>query len=161
MSEATEAQAGSTLSADDRRTLAAVLDEIIPATGDGALPGAGSVVESGLVDGTLECVPPLALGLTMGLAAVRDAARARGVDRFSDLLPADRTAVLNEVGEKDPGFVPTMMFVAYTTYYRDDRVLEALGLEARAPHPKGYDMSPCDLSLLDPVRRRPKLYRDV
>jgi hypothetical protein len=33
-------------------------------------------------------------------------------------------------------------------------------MEARPPHPKGYEMAPHDLSLLDPVRRREKLYRD-
>lgn len=45
-------------------------------------------------------------------------------------------------------------------YYRDDRVLQALGLEARAPFPLGHKVEQGDWSLLDPVRRRPKLWRD-
>jgi hypothetical protein len=45
-------------------------------------------------------------------------------------------------------------------YYRDDRVLVALGLEARAPFPKGYVVEQGDWSLLDAVRKRPALWRD-
>ena len=47
----------------------------------------------------------------------------------------------------------------YMAYYSNDRVLEGLGLEPRPPHPGGYAMEPNDLTLLDDVRRRPKLYR--
>jgi hypothetical protein len=31
----------------------------------------------------------------------------------------------------------------------------------RAPFPKGFELEAGDLSLLDPVRARPKVYRDV
>jgi hypothetical protein len=68
--------------------------------------------------------------------------------------------VLNEVSAVDAGLVPSLMFVAYTTYYLEDRVIAALGLEARPPHPKGFVMGPSDPSLLAPVRARGKLYRD-
>ena len=37
-------------------------------------------------------------------------------------------------------------------YYRDDRVLRSLGLELRAPFPKGYTLEQGDWSLLDPVK---------
>lgn len=46
-------------------------------------------------------------------------------------------------------------------YYRDDRVLESLGLEARAPFPKGHSVEQGDWSLLDAVRNRPPMWRDV
>ena len=36
-------------------------------------------------------------------------------------------------------------------YYRDDRVLLALGHEARAPFPKGYEVEQGDWSLLEVV----------
>ena len=45
-------------------------------------------------------------------------------------------------------------------YYRDDRVLLSLGMEPRPPFPKGHTVEQGDWSLLDPVRRRPKLWRD-
>jgi len=40
------------------------------------------------------------------------------------------------------------------------RVLEALGHEARPPFPTGYVLEPFDAALLDPVRARPKRYRE-
>ena len=45
-------------------------------------------------------------------------------------------------------------------YYRNDRVLLALGHEARAPFPKGYTLEQGDWSLLDAVRQRPAFWRD-
>ncbi len=48
-----------------------------------------------------------------------------------------------------------------SSYYMDDRVLEALGLEARPPFPGGYNVAPSDWSMLDSVRAREKLYRQV
>lgn len=46
-------------------------------------------------------------------------------------------------------------------YYRDDRVMRALGIEPRAPYPKGRELEPGDWSLLDAVRARPRMWRDV
>jgi hypothetical protein len=46
-------------------------------------------------------------------------------------------------------------------YYRNDRVFRALGIEARAPYPKGRVLEQGDWSLLDAVRGRPRLWRDV
>lgn len=46
-------------------------------------------------------------------------------------------------------------------YYRDDRVIRALGLEPRAPFPKGHVVPAGDWSLLEAVRGRPKMWRDV
>jgi hypothetical protein len=46
-------------------------------------------------------------------------------------------------------------------YYRDDRVFHALGIEQRAPYPKGRVLEQGDWSLLDAVRGRPRLWRDV
>ena len=69
--------------------------------------------------------------------------------------------MLNEVAAVDAGLVPSLMFLAYTTYYVEDRVIAALGLEPRPPHPKGFVMGASDPALLDPVRARGKLYREV
>ena len=44
-------------------------------------------------------------------------------------------------------------------YYRDDRVMVSLGLEARPPFPKGHVVEQGDWSLLDPVRARKPFWR--
>jgi hypothetical protein len=46
-------------------------------------------------------------------------------------------------------------------YYRDDRVIRSLGLEARPPFPKGHILEQTDWSLLDPVRGRARMWRDL
>jgi hypothetical protein len=44
-------------------------------------------------------------------------------------------------------------------YYRDDRVLISLGMEARPPFPVGHVIEQGDWSLLDPVRARKPFWR--
>jgi hypothetical protein len=51
--------------------------------------------------------------------------------------------------------------VAARCYYRDDRVMRAIGMEVRAPYPLGFKVEQGDLSLLEPVRLRGKKYRDA
>ena len=50
--------------------------------------------------------------------------------------------------------------VVLAAYYRDDRVLMALGHEARAPFPKGHLVEQGDWSLLEAVKHRPQFWRD-
>ena len=50
--------------------------------------------------------------------------------------------------------------VILAAYYRDDRVLRALGHEARPPFPKGYVVEQGDWSLVDAVRTRAPFWRD-
>ena len=46
-------------------------------------------------------------------------------------------------------------------YYRDDRVMRSLGMEARPPFPGGFEVEQGDWSLLDAVRQRSPLYRNA
>ena len=55
----------------------------------------------------------------------------------------------------------TLSRVIVQCYYRDDRVVRSLGLEPGPPFPRGRTLEQGDWSLLDPVRARPKLWRDV
>ena len=148
-------------SARERDTLAAVLDQVIPPSADGRLPGAGFVAHGERFGSVIRLLPGLDLGLAGGLAACDEHARRRGAADYVSLGDADRLAVLNDVAAADAGFVPSLMFLAYTTYYVDDRVLTGLDFEPRPPHPKGFAMPDNDLSLLDPVRQRGKLWRDA
>lgn len=142
-------------SPDQLRALTAVLDTIIPPDGDGRLPGAGEI---GVADTIAQRAPELAPVVVHGLALLDELAGACG---FAELTGADRAAALNEASLQDPGFLPGLIFHTYAAYYQNGRVLEALGLEPRPPHPKGYDLEDGDFTLLDEVRRRPKLYREV
>ena len=144
----------------EERALSSVLDEIIPPRPDGRLPGAGELGLGGYIAGAAEKAPDLRTALVQGLAALGDLAGRRGSEGFAALSKADKLEVLNEVATAEPAFLPGLIFHAYAGYYQNGRVLEALGMEPRPPHPEGYAIEPSDLTLLDPVRQRPKLYRD-
>jgi hypothetical protein len=142
-------------SEDQKCVLTSVLDEIIPPSADGRLPGAGQLGLAGHVVAAMQKTPELAAMVAQGLSDLDDQARGRNASSFAALAPETKVQLLNEWG-----FVLPLTLHTFTGYYQHPRVVEALGLEARAPHPKGYHMEPNDLSLLDSVRRRPKLYRE-
>ncbi|MEE9606156.1 MAG: gluconate 2-dehydrogenase subunit 3 family protein [Myxococcota bacterium] len=156
MSAQTQAPA---FSPAEERALSSVLDEIIPPRPDGRLPGAGELGLVGYIASAVEKAPDLRPALVQGLAALGDLAGRRGSEGFATLSKADKLEVLNEVATAEPAFLPGLIFRVYAGYYQNGRVLEALGMEARPPHPEGYAIEPSDLTLLDPVRQRPKFYR--
>ena len=140
-----------------RDTLAAVLDELIPAR-DATLPGAGGLGVAEYVEARLADASAL---ISAALADLDDAARDRGAADFADLSSEERTPLLAEVGARHPGFVEGLVFHAYNGYYQNPRVAVAIGLRPGPPYPDGYELEAGDLGLLDAVRERGKLYRDV
>lgn len=142
------------LSQEQRRVLASVLDEIIPPSPDGRLPGAGSIGVGAHVEQALRQAPDLLAMVAQGLSELDEQARARHPQGFAALAQTDKVELLNQ-----QGFVLPLTLHACAGYYQDDRVVEALGLEARAPHPHGHTMAENDFTLLDGVRRRAKLFR--
>ena len=151
----------STFSPNEARTLAALLDEVIPPSGDGRLPGAGELGIGGYIEEALQGAPLSRAVLAEGLALIGELANQRNPGGFAALSSPEGLELLNEVTSRQPGFLPNVIFHTYAGYYRNGRVMEALGLEPRPPHPKGYEVEPDDLTLLEQVRQRPKLYREV
>jgi FAD/FMN-containing dehydrogenase len=147
-------------SEDQMRTLAAVLDEIIPPRSDGALPGAGTLGVGTSIEHALQHTPDIRAVVVAGLSALDSLATARHARGFATLAHAERLAVLNELASTDLGFLLTLTLHGSVGYYQNGRVLEALGHAPRPPHPDGYEVPPNDLTLLEPVRRRPKMYRE-
>src|SRR5262249_37565291 len=73
---------------------------------------------------------------------------------FAALDPTQRLRVALRLRGLGAPAVATLTRVVMQCYYRDDRVVRSLGLEARAPFPKGHVLERGDWSLLDPVRER-------
>jgi hypothetical protein len=93
----------------------------------------------------------------VALAELREISRGDFVDL--DDVGAE-AAAMELLGH--PGLATTALGRAVLQcYYRDDRVFRSLGREPRAPYPKGHELEQGDWSLLDAVRRRPKMWRDV
>ncbi len=80
---------------------------------------------------------------------------------FAELDPARRTEVAAEFRETGGAPLAALVRVVLLCYYRDDRVMQSLGLEPRPPFPLGHVVEQGDWSLLDPVRARAPMYRSV
>jgi hypothetical protein len=126
-----------------------ILDTLIPPSEDGRMPGAGSL---GISEAVAAQVPGEML--QAGLAAAGEAG-------LVDLDLSDRVEALRALDASQPGFVPTLYFMAVGAYYAHPEVLRGLGLEPRPPHPQGYAMEVGDLGALDRVRARGRLWREA
>jgi hypothetical protein len=80
---------------------------------------------------------------------------------FADVEASRRYEVVDAFRARGGNEVAALSRVVLQCYYRDDRVLVSLGIEPRPPFPKGHVLEQGDWSLLDPVRKRPKLWRDA
>jgi hypothetical protein len=129
---------------NDLRTVAAM---IVPASDAYQVPGAD--------DPAIQADMLATLG--------RDTAQvAKALDHLAKLAggplaaldDARRDAVAKEFRASGGTPATTLVRVVLQCYYRDDRVLRSLGLETRAPFPKGHVLPEGDWSLLDPVRAR-------
>lgn len=96
-----------------------------------------------------------------GLEALLTMTAAEGSTAFTELDTAAQLESVAALRSEQPVFVATFEACVAACYYRDDRVLRALDLPARAPFPEGHAVPPTDWSLLDPVRRRDPFYRKV
>ncbi len=80
---------------------------------------------------------------------------------FATLDPSRRAEVAAKLRAEGSRPVGVLSRIVLLCYYRDDRVMVSLGLEARAPFPKGHVVEQGDWSLLDPVRAREPFWRPV
>ena len=135
----------------DLRRLAALM---VPASAEYDVPGADD--ESIFAD------------IVRSLDRDRDAVRAALVllreiagDDFAGLDGSKaKTAAMTLLSREGPTMAALGRAVLQC-YYRDDRVMRALGLEPRPPYPKGHVLEQGDWTLLDVVRGRPRMWRDV
>ena len=134
---------------DDLRTVAAM---IVPASDEYKVPGAD--------DPAIQADMLATLGRDAALVkqALDHLARLAGRP-LAELDQGKRDAVATEFRATGGAAAATLVRVVLQCYYRDDRVLRSLGLELRAPFPKGYTLNEGDWSLLDPVRARSSTLR--
>ena len=129
---------------DDLRAVAAM---IIPASDEYEVPGAD--------DPAIQADMLATLGRDTALVTQALDHLARLAEKpLADLDPARRDAVAQEFRANGGAAAATLVRVVLQCYYRDDRVLRSLGLELRAPFPKGYTLEQGDWALLDPVKAR-------
>jgi hypothetical protein len=130
---------------DDLRIIAAM---IIPASDEFKVPGADDLAIQA------DILKTLGRDTELVRQALDQLARLAG-NPLAALDAAKRSVVAQEFRATGGAAAATLVRVVLQCYYRDDRVLRSLGLELRAPFPKGYVLEDGDWSLLDPVKARP------
>jgi len=141
------------LSSAESQSLRRIAGMMIPASQEYGTPGADDrLIFADIMDS-------LGRDLNDVRAALAALAKLAG-GSFADLDEARAASVLEQFLASASTPASVLGRVILQCYYRDDRVLRSLGLEARPPFPKGHTLEQGDWSLLDAVRARPKLWRD-
>jgi hypothetical protein len=136
-----------TLTPRQRQDLRAIAAMIIPPSEEYRVPGADDEIIQADILATLgRDTRPV-------VAALDHLARLAGMP-LADLEAAARDGVVQQFRSSGGAAAATLVRVVLQCYYRDDRVLRSLGLELRAPFPRGYVLPDGDWSLLDPVKAR-------
>jgi len=136
------------LTTQQQQKLSALLDAMLPASDDGAMPSAGELDLISYLHAHEEAFVPAVTALLDALD-----------DGFEQLPYAQRYEILQGVSSAQTELFEGLLFHVYTCYYQRDSVLEGLGMGAGAPFPRGNTVEPGDLSLLDPVVDLSKTYR--
>ncbi len=144
------------LSPEQMEILRAVLDTLLPPRPEHALGGAGELGGAETVATRLGEATP-----AIGDALAALDARAHEAGGFSALDAEAREALLRQADPELPGLVSSLVFHGYGAYYAHPRVLDVIGVPGRPPHPEGYPLEQRGLELLDGVRSRTDLCREV
>jgi len=142
------------LTSTELRDLRRLAGFMVPASAEYGVPGAD--------DDTIFADIVRSLGrdrhaIHMALALLREIAG----DDFDGLDETNaRMAAMTLLSREGP-VITALGRAVLQCYYRDDRVLRALGIEPLAPFPTGRPLEQGDWSLLDAVRGRPKMWRDA
>jgi hypothetical protein len=96
-----------------------------------------------------------------GLQALDASARQRHEASFASLDQDGCMSIVGDFQQTLPRFLHALTSITLQCYYRDARVMESLGMEARPPFPNGFELEEGDWSLLDPVRQRGRIWRDA
>jgi hypothetical protein len=129
---------------DDLRVIAGMM---IPESDEYKVPGADDAAIQG------DIIATLGRDTKVVAAALDHIAKLAGKP-LASLDDARREAVVMEFRASGGTPCAVLARVILQCYYRDDRVLRSLGIELRAPFPKGHVLPDGDWSILDPVRAR-------
>ncbi|MGY9056161.1 MAG: gluconate 2-dehydrogenase subunit 3 family protein [Alphaproteobacteria bacterium] len=137
-------------------TLRALADAIVPASTKYDVPGAGDeAVCKEIISDAGRRLPRL----IEALATLNTMAADAHGGGFTSLEPAQQGEVAQAFKEAHGDAATYVGALTVQCYYRDERIMASLGIEARPPAPIGYKMEQGDWSLLDVVRKRPAFHR--
>lgn len=139
----------------DAEIMGLVACTIIPPSTEYGVPGANDAAILSII---LDKAVAHEERILTGLVSLKEFAQE---DFKSDVTAENLPDILLQHKNELRSFMGTMMLITAQSYYQDPQVLRSLGLPNRPPFPKGHELPQGDLSLLDPVKKRGKIYREV
>ena len=152
------------LSSQESRDLSRLAGIMVPPDAELDIPGADNPVIFADIEKSLGRDRAHVKAALAELSALTGAALAGATlagAAFADLDETQAEALAHRFLARPSAAATVLGRVILQCYYRDDRVIRSLGLEPRPPFPKGHTLEQGDWSLLDPVRARPKMWRDA
>lgn len=146
--------AGAGLTPTELRELRRLASFMVPASAEYAVPGADDEI---IFSDIVRSLGRDRSAVRKALAMLREIV---GVD-FMGLDDAVAEAAAMTLLSREGSIVTALGRAVLQCYYRDDRVLRALGIDLRPPYPQGRALEQGDWSLLNAVRGRPPMWRDV
>ncbi|GLO72551.1 hypothetical protein MACH17_40680 [Phaeobacter inhibens] len=145
------------LNETNRPILDAILDELIPPSEDGKIPGAGAL-------GIAEFLPTANAYAPNPAGSVQTILSAVSGD-FTALTREEKIAELRRVEAAHGPAFETLVRLTYMGYYSRSDMRPHFGVGAHPIHPKGYPVARESAEMMDeltaPVRARGKVYRDA
>ena len=140
---------------EHKQMLLALANMIVPPNKERGLPGAADVgiVEYVQSEGHTSWVCD-------GLRTIAEESHKSADRGFSSLTTSEQASLIDGLRRKLTRYFINLTNLVVECYYQHDDVLKAIGLEARTPFPDGYLVEEGDLSLLESVYERGKIYRD-
>ncbi len=135
-----------------------VLNRIIPANEE--LPGAGEIAVN-FLDEVVGGSPRLKRIFNHGLSQIEVCAYRMYAKDFPSLSGEQMHVVLCQVEVDEGEFFDLLVRQTYNGYYTDPRIVELLGLEARPPQPLGHRVDQGNITLIENVKNRGIVYREV
>jgi Gluconate 2-dehydrogenase subunit 3 len=138
--------------------LNALIDLLIPASPDRRMPAAKSLA----LFADISDMPAKDRALFEGgLAELQARSTKRHGVGFAQLDASEAKTLADAVRSEGSPFVQCFMTQTVGRYLAHDVVMPLIGLDARPPWPQGNSVAEGDWSLLDVVRKRAKIYREV
>ena len=145
------------LNETNRAVLDAILDELIPPSEDGKIPGAGALGVADFLPTAQAYAPDPAGSVQTILDAVSD--------DFVALPRDEKVATLKRVEAAQGQDFETLVRLTYMGYYSRPDTRPYVGVGAHPIHPHGYPVVRESDAMMDelsaPVRARGKAYRDA
>ena len=139
--------------------LVAILNRVIPASG--AFPGAGDLGVASYIDRVTGQSAELKRLFVQGLTQTDITSQERYTQPFTSLSDQQQDSILHQIESHRRKFFGALVTHAYSGYYCNRAILRLLGLDVRPPQPRGHELAPLELGLLEHVKQRAPLYKPV